>query len=106
VTATGTRLAVLPSLHVPDEPTERKERWLAAVLDGAELSEVLAGPDGVTAWLYSRWRVLGSVGVGEDQLATIVAGYGREVWLWLAGERTWAQCCSGLLGRLGRRING
>ena len=34
----------------------------------------------------------------------IVADYRREIWLWLAGERTWAQCCSGLIGRITRRL--
>ena len=29
-----------------------------------------------------------------------------RVWLWLAGERTWAQCCSGLIGRINRRVAG
>jgi hypothetical protein len=35
-----------------------------------------------------------------------VLGYQREIWLWLAGERTWAQCCSGLIGRINRRLAG
>ena len=47
---------------------------------------------------------LASAGVDEDELGLIVLGYRREIWLWLAGERTWAQCCSGLIGRITRRI--
>jgi hypothetical protein len=93
-----------PGLHVPEEPTLRAEGWLAAVLDGAALGAVLGGDDGVVDWLWSRWRSLSSVGMTRDDLALVVVQYQREIWLWLAGERTWAQCCSGLIGRITRRL--
>jgi hypothetical protein len=96
-------MVATPVLHVPDEPTVRAEEWLDAIHAGRELDDVLTGDDGMVAWLWSRWRSLGSAGVSEDELARIVLGYRREVWLWLAGERTWAQCCSGLIGRISRR---
>jgi hypothetical protein len=97
-------VTTVPVLHVPDEPTARAERWLAAVLDGRELDDVLTDDDGVVAWLWARWRFLASAGFGEDAFRLVVLGYRRELWLWLAGERTWAQCCSGLIGRISRRI--
>jgi hypothetical protein len=97
--------APLPVLHVPDEPAVLAEGWLAAVLDGRELDGVLGDEDGgVIAWFWSRWRTLASVGLSEQGLGQIVLGYQREIWLWLAGERTWAQCCSGLIGRINRRL--
>lgn len=97
----------VPVLHVPDEPSGRAENWLAAVLDGRELAVVLTEDgDGVTAWLWSRWRSLASAGLDEGDLEQIVLGYRREIWLWLAGERTWVQCCSGLIGRINRRLTG
>jgi hypothetical protein len=100
-------VSTTPVLHVPDEPITHAERWLAAVLDGRELDDVLsAEPDGVTAWCWSRWRTLASAAMDEEQLGRIVLGYRREIWLWLAGERTWAQCCSGLIGRINRRRAG
>ena len=72
-----------------------------------ELDSVLADEkDGVTAWFWSRWRSLASSGLNEEGLGLIVLGYRRELWLWLAGERTWAQCCSGLIGRINRRLAG
>ena len=89
---------------MPDEPTARAERWLRAVNDGQGLEQVLTGDDGVTAWLWSRWRSLSAVGLDEPALAAMVLDYRRELWLWLAGERTWTQCCSGLIGRITRRI--
>jgi hypothetical protein len=93
-----------PVLHVPDEPTARADRWRTAVLGGGPLDAVLGGPEGVTAWLWSRWRALGTAGLDEAALGRIVQGYRRELWLWLAGERTWTQCCAGLIGRITRRL--
>jgi len=96
--------ATVPVLHVPDEPTVRAGTWRANLLDGQELAAVLTDADGFVAWLWTRWRYLASAGVDENELRAIVLDYRREVWLWLAGERTWAQCCSGLIGRITRRI--
>lgn len=97
----------VPVLHVPDEPTARADAWLAAVLDGNDLDRVLGDEkDGVTTWFWSRWRSLASTGLTEDDLGLILLGYRRELWLWLAGERTWVQCCSGLIGRINRRLAG
>jgi hypothetical protein len=97
---------VLPRLHIPDEPLLRKRQWLEALQDGADLHDVVGGPNGFSEWLWSRWRSLAAVGVGEKDVGAAVDGYRREVWLWLAGERTWAQCCSGLAGRIARRAQG
>jgi hypothetical protein len=94
-----------PVLHVPDEPLALGEAWWGAVVEqGRDLKAVLAEEDGLAPWLWSRWRSLASVGMREDDLARIVVEYRREIWLWLAGERTWAQCCSGLIGRIDRRL--
>jgi hypothetical protein len=98
--------AVSVQLHVPDEPIAGRKRWLAAVYDGAELDEVLAGDDGLVTWLWVRWRVLERAGLDRATFGTHVLGYRRELWLWLAGQRTWVQCCSGLIGRLARRVPG
>ena len=96
--------AVTPVVHVPDEPEVQGERWLAAVRGGQPLDEVLCGTGGVSEWFWSRWRVLATSGLDQRGLDAIVIGYRRELWLWLAGERTWAQCCSGLIGRINRRV--
>jgi hypothetical protein len=99
--------ATLPVLHVPDEPVVLAEGWLNAVLDGRSLFDVIAEDEsGMTAWFWSRWRSLASAGLAEHELRPIVLGYRRELWLWLAGERTWTQCCSGLIGRINRRLAG
>lgn len=96
---------VVPDLHLPDEPVGRAEAWTEAVVgEGRDLESVLTAADGLAPWLWSRWRTLASAGMSEDELARVVLDYRREIWLWLAGERTWAQCCSGLIGRVGRRL--
>lgn len=97
-------VTALPTLHVPDEPTARAEAWLAAVLDGDDLVATLSSDDGLIAWLWSRWSSLRNAGLTQEEFARIVVSYRRELWLWLAGERTWAQACSGLVGRVNRRI--
>jgi hypothetical protein len=98
-------VSLVPDLHLPDEPVVRAEAWTHAVVgEGRDLEEVLTAADGLVPWLWMRWRALASAGMSEDELAHVVLDYRREIWLWLAGERTWAQCCSGLIGRIGRRL--
>jgi hypothetical protein len=92
------------TLHVPDEPTVRADAWLAAIVDGGDLATVLQADDGLVGWLWSRWSTLGQAGVTNEEFSAIVVAYRREIWLWLAGERIWTQCCSGLIGRINRRV--
>lgn len=93
-----------PTLHLPDEPAARARGWLTKVLEGQNLADVLSGEDGVVEWLWARWSVLQQAGVTRAEFEGIVLGYRREIWLWLAGERVWTQCCGGLIGRVDRRI--
>ena len=93
-----------PSLHLPEEPTEARRRWRDAVLGGADLQSVIEGEDGLGPWLWRRWRVLAQAGMKEGDLVDLCLDYRRELWLWLIGDRTWEQCCSGLIGRIGRRL--
>jgi hypothetical protein len=91
-------------VHVPDEPVVRAVEWRTALHDGCGVEDVLAGERGVTAWLWSRWRApLTVAGLDEEGLGRIATAYGRELRLWLEGDRTWTQCCSGLIGRITRR---
>jgi hypothetical protein len=97
-------VAEAPVLHIPDEPTALAERWLATVRSGKTFDETLSGDDGISVWLWSRWRSLAAVGIDQEEFDRIVHEYRRELWLWLAGERTWTQSCAGLIGRIDRRI--
>jgi hypothetical protein len=89
-------------LHLPDEPSARRGEWYARVLGGEDLTDVIDGDGGVADWLFSRWQVLASAGVTRKAFDAQVMAYRRELWLWLHGDRTWEQCCSGLIGRVER----
>ena len=94
-----------PVLHVPDEPDGAGRGWLAAVLDGRTLEDVLTEDDGVVRLAVGPLARLSSRPAWtRTAFRPVVLGYRRELWLWLAGERTWAQCCSGLIGRISRRV--
>jgi len=90
-------------LHVPNEPDG--SIWRARVMQSATLDEVIEKEDGIAPWLWERWRVLERAGLDRVRFVAIVTGYRREIWLWLMGERTWTQCCSGLIGRIERRLS-
>jgi hypothetical protein len=91
-----------PRLHLPSEPDVVP--WRARVTDDATLDEVIEKEDGLAAWFWERWRVLERAGMDRARFVSIVVGYRRELWLWIMGERTWTQCCSGLIGRVERRL--
>jgi len=91
-------------LHLPDEPVGLAEQWLDDIVDGQDLLAVLTGESGLAAWLWRRWGTLERQGLSLADLEAIVRSSSRELWLWLAGERSWAQACAGLLGRIERRV--
>lgn len=95
--------AAAVQLHLPDEPAQRAQ-WRDAVLSGAALASVVTGPGGVGPWLWDRWRVLRGAGIDQQAFDRALVSYQRELWLWMNGDRTWDQCCGGLIGRIGRRI--
>jgi len=95
-----------PKLHFPSEPLDRKAKWKLEVLDGSDVGAVVLSEDGVASWLWDRWSVVEKWGLERPKFFALVAGYRRELWFWMAGERTWGQCCAGLIGRIDRRIEG
>jgi hypothetical protein len=82
-----------------------KQRTRALVEEcPARRAELLVDPDGVATYLWERWGPdLALVGLGREAFLHILADYQRELWYWLWGNRTWAQCTQGLAGRLARR---
>lgn len=97
-------ITTAPSLHLPDEPVGRRSQWWREVAAGRPFDDLLESDDGPAAWLWDRWAVLRRAGLGRKDFTTVVVGYRRELWLWLLGERRWAQTCSGLIGRVDRRL--
>ncbi len=93
-----------PSLHLPEEPRTRRAAWWDEVASGRRWDDLIEGEDGPAGWLWTRWQVLRAAGLEEKEFRGIVVAYRRELWLWLVGERTWRQTCSGLIGRVQRRL--
>ena len=62
-------------------------------------------PKRLSARLWRVWGVeLRQAGATPRLLRLTCAGYEREIWLWLLGDRPWSQMLSGLRGRLLRRL--
>lgn len=92
-------------LHVPDEPELRRAAWREQLAAGEPRDAVLGADGAVADWLWSRWAVLAGAGMDRAAFGAQVHAYRRELWLWLHGDRTWEQCCAGLVGRLHRRLD-
>jgi hypothetical protein len=93
-------------LSIPEEPVELRARTRALVEETPERGAALVD---AAVWiadpLWERWgTALEAAGMDRRRFLGIVAGYRRELWLWVMGERTWAQSAGGLLGRVRRRI--
>jgi hypothetical protein len=92
------------ALDIVEEPLGQRERWRREILCGRDLGDAVRAPDGVAGWLWARWPALPSLGVDAEGFRSLLLDYRREIWFWLEGDRTWEQCCTGLAGRIGRRL--
>ncbi len=93
-------------LAPPPEPTELRARTRAlAEQDPAGAADLLDRGTWIAGELWQAWgAALERAGMGHERLAEIAADDRRELWLWVMGERTWAQCAGGLAGRIRRRL--
>jgi hypothetical protein len=90
--------------HQP-EPVEMGRGLRQALLEGADWREGFSHDICVGVWLWERWRpALEPVGMDREAFIDVVVGYGRELWLWVMGERQWDEFLSGLAGRVLRRL--
>jgi len=89
----------------PPEPTELRHRTRSeAGEDPAGTRDRLAEGDWITGWLWTAWAPeLEPAGVGRDQLRHEAGRWSRELWLWVMGERQWAEVCALVYGGLLRR---
>jgi hypothetical protein len=94
------------SLAPPPEPSGLRARTRAlAEQDPAAAAGRLARGEWITRPLWRCWGpALQRAGMDRRRLRQIAVDYRRELWLWVMGERTWAQCADGLLGRVRRRL--
>jgi len=88
-----------------DEPLEIRLGLRQALLDGADWREGFSSDICIGVVLWERWRPsLEPAGMDREAFVDVVVGYGREIWLWLMGERQWDECLVGLAGRVRRRL--
>lgn len=103
--------------HRPNPPTDLPPIAPAETLQQEVRTQILDHPDtwpdmaGDGRWLtdqlWPHWAAtLEPHDVTNDHLAQVVAGYRRELWLWIVGERTWEHTLTALAGRLWRRTPG
>jgi hypothetical protein len=99
-------VSAAPELSVPEEPVELRRRTRALIEQDPERgAAVLDAGSFVADPLWERWGpALEPAGMPRARFDEIVTGYRRELWLWVMGERTWAQSAGGLLGRVRRRL--
>jgi hypothetical protein len=101
-----TGVAPAASLALPEEPVALRRRTRALIeQDPVEGAAVVDAGAFIAEPLWASWGpALRAAGMGRGRFDEVVAAYRRELWLWVMGERTWAQAGGGLLGRVQRRL--
>lgn len=86
-------------------PPPLRDAARAKALDHHDIwNDMAADGHWLADWLWPHWAAtLERDGVTSDHLAQVVAGYRRELWLWVVGERTWPHTLTALAGRVVRR---
>ena len=94
------------TLPTPDEPVSLREQTRRAVLEEpGSWSRISADGTWIADAVWAQWAaVLEPRGTTRDLVAAGAAEHRYELWLWVMGERTWAQTASGLAGRSLRRL--
>jgi hypothetical protein len=88
-----------------DEPIEMRNGLRQALLNGADWRDGFSNDICIGVFLWERWRpALEPAGMDREAFIDVVIGYGRELWLWLMGERQWGEFNDGLAGRVNRRL--
>jgi len=94
-----------PRLELPGEPEDLKAGLREALLDGQDWRAGFSDDICIGVWLWRSWRpALEPAGMSRERFVEIVTDNGRELWLWLMGERQWTQFVTALAGRVCRRL--
>jgi hypothetical protein len=93
-------------LSVPEEPVAVRNRLRDLAQNAPTRAiTVIADGEAIADPLWAAWGVwFFQQNADRAALTRILASYQRELWLWIAGERTWQQCAEGLAGRIKRRL--
>ena len=98
--------SVAERLRAVEEPLDlrRRLRVLVAEDPAAAHDEAVRL---VAQRLWRRWKGEHALsGVRAGSVRNWVAGGERELWLWIAGDRSWEHVIDGLAGRVSRRLPG
>ncbi|MGH9018904.1 MAG: hypothetical protein ACRDY1_14230, partial [Acidimicrobiales bacterium] len=88
-----------------EEPLEWRHRYRRELDEGIDPRSGLGAGRGIGAVVWERWGgVLEPLGMDADAFTVVLAGAGRELWLWVMGERQWDEVLAGLAGRVRRRL--
>lgn len=89
------------TLPAPPEPSELRSKRGA----GWQPDSTAENATRLGRMFWRTWRDdLRRSGLDQRHFTQIVMSYRSELWLWRAGERSWAHVVSGLVGRVGRRV--
>jgi len=92
-------------LAAPEEPLEIKRGLRESILAGSDWRTGFSDEICIGVWLWELWRPsLEPRGMDRESFIDVVVGNGRELWLWLMGERIWDQFLPPLAGRVARRL--
>lgn len=92
-------------LAYPDEPVDIKRGLRDSALRGSDWRTGFSDEVCIGVWLWEQWRpALEPRGMARETFIDVVVGHGRELWLWLMGERAWNQFLPSLAGRVARRL--
>jgi hypothetical protein len=99
-------VTVIDELPIPEEPLRLRASVRKLVAEDPQAAETkLSDGEWITRRLWQAWGPeLRGRGMPRREFREVVQGYRRELWLWVAGERTWRQCAEGLEGRTRRRL--
>lgn len=104
--AKGDREQLTARLGALDEPSALREKLRDLARDDPQFAQSEAIRL-FSAWLWRRWRTeLSPFGFAPRELRGVLAGDRRELWLWLMGDRPFAQLADGVAGRVLRRLRG
>jgi hypothetical protein len=89
----------------PPEPTDIRAELRASMLTGLDWRKGFSDEVCIGVWLWEQWRpTLEGHGLHREEFLDVVVAFGRELWLWLMGERSWDQFLPALAGRVARRL--
>lgn len=92
-------------VEIPEEPQELREWMRSTLLAGGDPRKDFTNDVCLGLWLWERWRSsLEPAGLDREAFVDVIESYGREIWLWIIGERRWEQCMEGLVGRVACRL--